>query len=318
MRLQIARLAAAVLATAAAGLGLVASTSAPAAAAACSGATGVTVVVDHGALGGGVDQVCNSGGGGHDAISLFTGAGFSLTYVQSQPGFVCRINGQPASDPCVRTPPSDAYWGLWWSDGRSGTWSYSSLGAGSLTVPDGGYVAFRLAVRLAERPNVVPTPHASHPAAGADADRDAVVQWWRERRSGNGGGGHGSATPTAKPSSKPSSKPPATSSAAAAPTPTASASLASAHGQSGPDERRGQPHGHVDPGPVRRRRAHGVGLDDCGHHRVRVRIDHSCGDRRCELQRHRGSAAGVGGAAGPPRAGGRWRGGVPVAPTAPD
>ena len=65
----------------------------------------MTVVVDHGALGGGVDQVCNAVGGGNDATSLFTGAGFSLTYVQRQPGFVCRINGQPASDPCVNTPP---------------------------------------------------------------------------------------------------------------------------------------------------------------------------------------------------------------------
>ena len=64
MRLLLLRLAAAVLATAAAGLGLVATASAPATAAACSGATGVTVVVDHGALGGGVDQVCNAGGGG--------------------------------------------------------------------------------------------------------------------------------------------------------------------------------------------------------------------------------------------------------------
>ncbi|MDX6371065.1 MAG: hypothetical protein QOD98_53, partial [Nocardioidaceae bacterium] len=113
---RLSSLVAAVLATAAAGLGLVATSSAPASAAACSGATGVTVVVDHGSLGGGVEQVCNAGGGGEDAVSLFTGAGFALTYVQRQPGFVCRINGQPASDPCVNTPPSDAYWGLWWSD----------------------------------------------------------------------------------------------------------------------------------------------------------------------------------------------------------
>ena len=163
MRHLLARLAAGVLATSAAGLGIVVATSAPAAAAACTGATGVTVVVDHGSLGGGVEQVCNAGGGGNDAASLFTGAGFSLTYVQRQPGFVCRINGQPASDPCVSTPPSNAYWGLFWSDGRSGSWSYASLGAGSLTVPDGGYVAFAWQSGSQNAPNVAPAPHASSP-----------------------------------------------------------------------------------------------------------------------------------------------------------
>ncbi len=38
----------------------------------------------------------------------------------------------PADDPCVNTPPADAYWGLWWSDGTTGKWTYSSLGAASL------------------------------------------------------------------------------------------------------------------------------------------------------------------------------------------
>ena len=322
MRLQIARLAAAVLATSAAGLGLVSGTSAPAAAAACSGATGVTVVVDHGALGGGVDQACNGNGGGNVAATQFTSAGYSLTYVQQQPGFVCRINGEPASDPCVRTPPSNAYWGLWWSDGRSGTWSYSSLGAGALTIPDGGYVAFAWQSGSQNAPNVVPTPHASTPTPAptptATASSGGGGGGGGSGGHGNGGGGHGAATPTAKPSSKPSSKPPATSTAPSTPTPTASASLAPA--TAGPDEasESGEPDGHTNPGPVRRRRAHGVRLDECSGHPVRLRVDHCCRGKRCELQRHRGRSAGVGGAVGPPRAGGRWRRGVRVAPTAPD
>ncbi|WP_139977926.1 hypothetical protein [Nocardioides litoris] len=125
---------------------------APAQAAACTGSTGVTVVVDPKALGGGVQGGCVPGGGGRTASSLFPAAGFALTYVQRQPGFVCRVAGKPASDRCVSTPPASAYWGLWWSDGRSGRWTYSSLGAGSLEVPDGGYVAFAWDATSGEAP----------------------------------------------------------------------------------------------------------------------------------------------------------------------
>ena len=36
-----------------------------------------------------------------------------------------------------------AYWGLFWSDGRSGTWTYASVGVGSLRVPAGGFIGWR-------------------------------------------------------------------------------------------------------------------------------------------------------------------------------
>lgn len=103
-------------------------------AAACAPGTGVTVVVE--------GQVrCDSNGGG-DAASNFTGAGHSLTYVSSQPGMVCRVDGAPASAGCVNAPPANKYWGLFWSDGKTGAWKYSSLGVGALNVPQGGWVAF--------------------------------------------------------------------------------------------------------------------------------------------------------------------------------
>ncbi len=122
------------------GLQVVAPT--PAQAAACGGATGVTVVADFNGLGGGVQGACVADGGGDKASSLFPVAGFPLTYAQRQPGFVCRVSGVPESDPCVNTSPADAYWGLWWSDGTNGRWTYSSLGVDSLRIPDGGSVAF--------------------------------------------------------------------------------------------------------------------------------------------------------------------------------
>ena len=135
------RSAAAVLVTAAAGgLGCLV-TPAAAAAAACPGSAGVTVVVEYGARGSGTSTGCAAEGGGQTADRVLKDTGHALTYVQRFPGFVCRIDGLPADDPCVNTPPADAYWGLWWSDGKTGEWSYSSLGAGSLTVPAGGYVA---------------------------------------------------------------------------------------------------------------------------------------------------------------------------------
>jgi hypothetical protein len=150
----------------------------------------VTVVVDRGALGGGIDEVCNASGGGKTATTLFTGSGFSLTYVQQTPGFVCRINGQPASDPCVQTPPSDAYWGLWWSDGTSGSWSYASVAAGSLSVPDGGYVAFAWQSGSKSPPGVPATAHASSSSPSPTATPSSSPSTGGSG-GGSGGGGNG-------------------------------------------------------------------------------------------------------------------------------
>lgn len=138
----------------------------PAAAAGCSSSDGVTVVVDFHELGGGLQQVCDGDGGGQKASVLFPENGFPLTYVQRTPGFVCRVSGKPTEDqdPCVNTPPPDAYWGLWWSDGESGTWSYSAAGAGSLTVPEGGAVAFSWNGSSAKSPPGAPPPkHTPEP-----------------------------------------------------------------------------------------------------------------------------------------------------------
>ncbi|MGA8247490.1 MAG: hypothetical protein WB797_11335, partial [Nocardioides sp.] len=137
MKRLVIRLAVAAILAATAGLGA----SAPARAATCGTANGVTVVVDFHQLGGGAETACDLHGAGRTAATQLSDVGHRLTYVQRQPGFVCRVDGDPSSDPCANTPPSDAYWSLWWSDGRSGKWSYSSAGVASLKVPAGGYVA---------------------------------------------------------------------------------------------------------------------------------------------------------------------------------
>jgi len=100
---------------------------------------GVTVVVDFGALGGGVQRDCASSAG--KAAALFAAAGHSLGRVQSQPSAVCSVDSKPAK-PCPQMPPANAYWGLFWTDGSTAKWTYASLGVDSLSVPAGGSVGF--------------------------------------------------------------------------------------------------------------------------------------------------------------------------------
>lgn len=111
-------------------------------AATCTSAGGVSVVVDYRELGGSTVTACAPDGGGKSAAAIFASVGVSLSYATRQPGFVCRVNGVPTSDPCVNASPSNAYWGLWWADGSKESWTYSSFGVGSLTVPAGGSVGW--------------------------------------------------------------------------------------------------------------------------------------------------------------------------------
>ncbi len=115
---------------------------APAAGAATCNGAGVSVVVDFKGLGGGQQTGCVSGKGGTSAATILGAAGVELTRARNQPGFVCRVQQVPQSDPCVNASPSEAYWSLWWSDGSSGSWSYASLGVDQLKVPEGGSVGF--------------------------------------------------------------------------------------------------------------------------------------------------------------------------------
>ena len=125
-------------------------TSAPASAAACSGTSGVTVVVD---TGGSVSIRC-APGDPSSAVKALTGAGYSVTYPQQYPGsVVCRINGFPESDPCVRMPPADAYWAFFHAS-RGGGWTYSSSGVSSHDPGPGTVLGFRFGA--GQQPRVAP------------------------------------------------------------------------------------------------------------------------------------------------------------------
>jgi len=226
-----ARLAAAVLATAAVGLVDVA-TAPGAAAATCSTGAGVSVVVDPGSLGGGVQSGCIAGGAGRTASSLFASAGFDLAYVQNEPGFVCRVNQRPSpsEEPCVNTPPEDAYWGLWWSDGTSGSWVYSNYGVGSLKVPDGGYVALAWQSGSKTPPGVAPAVHA------APAPTTATASATPTSRPSTKPSSKPSSKPTHKASSTPSSKPSSAPTSGSAPTSSGASSESAAASSSAPDQ----------------------------------------------------------------------------------
>lgn len=194
---------------------------APATAAACQDRGGVTVVVDFHQLGGrGLHQVCDADGGGKTAATLFAENDFPLTSVQRFPGAVCRVSGLPADEPCDDMPPPNRYWALFWADGSSSGWTYSSLGATALKVPAGGSVAFSWSDGGRANPGVGPAVHPEEPAT-PQAEPTAA--------SGVEGSGKGDKKPgkgeTRKPFPTPKpTVPPATPSPTAATTPTASAS----------------------------------------------------------------------------------------------
>ena len=142
----------AALLVAAAGLAV----AAPAAeAAACSGSSGVTVVVDFGSLGGGVQTGC-AGGDLASGLAALSAAGHGYTFVPRQFGLVCQIDARP--NPC-NGAPTTAYWSYWHAT-RGGSWSYATAGAGGYN-PQPGTVegwAFGAGGRPGIAPPAAPAP----------------------------------------------------------------------------------------------------------------------------------------------------------------
>ena len=186
-------------------------------AATCAAGGGVSVVVDFNSLGGGVQTACVAGGGGDKAPALFDAAGHTLTRVRTQQGFVCRVDDLPSQEQeaCQNTPPADAYWGLWWSNGTSGTWTYSTVGVDGLTIPDGGSVALSWDdVDGSAPPSATPPKAAASSPSSAPASSPAASPTKKATPAAGGGGTSGS------PSGGSSSSAEASSSATAGPSAT--------------------------------------------------------------------------------------------------
>lgn len=95
-------------------------------ASAASTCDGVWVVVDGSVLGASATVRCAPGdpSSGFEAL---TGAGHQYSFVPTQPGLVCIIDGRPAT---CNGAPSDAYWSYWYAR-AGGAWTYSQRGAGA-------------------------------------------------------------------------------------------------------------------------------------------------------------------------------------------
>ncbi|TRY19036.1 hypothetical protein FOJ82_08025 [Tessaracoccus rhinocerotis] len=135
----------------------------------CTDASGVTVVVDHQELGGGVVVRCAqdfppTGGTGLQALQL---AGFiPAGTVKDGASFVCRINNRPAADEdltvggqayrenCIATPPDGAFWSYWHAK-PGGQWTFSQLGA-ARSVQPGGYEGWSFSLGRTEGSNPPP------------------------------------------------------------------------------------------------------------------------------------------------------------------
>lgn len=190
---------------------------APAHAAGCSGPSGYSVVVDFAELGGGVTAGCADVPDGTRANAVLKAAGYSLTMATKSPGFLCRVNGAPASDPCVEAAPADAYWSVWWADGKGGNWVYSARGIDSLRVPEGGYMALSWHQGSGRSQPPATVPVSREVKAPAPTKKPGAPKKTEAPASGGSGQGTAPRPPSTTPAATSTPAPGATTSSSAAP-----------------------------------------------------------------------------------------------------
>ena len=104
----------------------------------CTATSGAIVVVDFGPFGGPLLRACGSTP--TTGFALLNQGGWRTSGTEHDgPAFVCRIGyagfhhgsqyPTPAQQPCINTPPVNAYWTYWQAGPGQNTWSYSQLGA---------------------------------------------------------------------------------------------------------------------------------------------------------------------------------------------
>ncbi|OZM72062.1 hypothetical protein CFN78_16060 [Amycolatopsis antarctica] len=123
----------------------------------CADANGVTVVVDFQRLGGDVVIRC-SPGVQDSGLAALQNAGFEVSGTDRWgPAFVCRLEGRPAADtePCIDTPPADAYWSYWHAP-NGGGWTSSQYGLMNRTPPPGTFEGWSFAEDRGENTGAAP------------------------------------------------------------------------------------------------------------------------------------------------------------------
>lgn len=124
----------------------------------CTGNDGVTVVVDFGTLGGGMQTRCapEPVGSGFEAL---TKAGFTYEGTTRFPGLLCRIDGKPSpqQDACYNAPPPRFYWAYWTAPAAGGAWTYSDAGAGNREPPPGSVDGWAFSDGCTRKPGAATT-----------------------------------------------------------------------------------------------------------------------------------------------------------------
>lgn len=190
-------------------------------AAACSGTSGVTVVIDYGSSS---STLCAADATEAGAV-LDSVAEVAWVPMYGEGKVVCKINNVPSSQTCQRMPPGSAYWAFFHAS-RGGSWIYSSTGVADYNPAPGTVIGFAFGSGGAPsspppapssstpKPSPKPSPSSSSSSRPpAPTPKPAGTTPARPSSSGTSGstpapgsgastrpGSPGSATPGAKPS----------------------------------------------------------------------------------------------------------------------
>jgi hypothetical protein len=119
-------------------------------AAACSGTSGVTVVIDYGSSSSTLCAADDS-----SAMKVLQKVATVVSPVQYPGTVVCKINGVPSTQTCQRMPPASAYWAFFHAP-RGGSWAYSSSGVADYNPAPGSVIGFAFGSGAA--PSSAPPP----------------------------------------------------------------------------------------------------------------------------------------------------------------
>jgi len=149
----------------------------------CPDATGVTVIVDFGDLGGSTRIRC-APGAQETGVAALQNAGIEITGSQKYGlAVACRLDGKPGpeSESCAGMPSAKAYWSYWQApDG--GTWTAAQTGASTSNPAAGGfegwsYAHTKSANDLPQPPRVAQVRKAAAPATTSSNDGGSAFPW---------------------------------------------------------------------------------------------------------------------------------------------
>jgi len=113
-------------------------------ASACTGTTGVTVIVDFTHFGGTIERGCDPGSPATALAAMHTAGFMTAGTARYGDAFVCRIDGKPSpkTEACTETPPAGSSWSFYYARPTDRAWTYSSSGVLSYQPPSGTLIAF--------------------------------------------------------------------------------------------------------------------------------------------------------------------------------